>query len=106
MKKIAKSLSDFKFRRLGEHFYGAKELLRFLYVRHCTSSEVRDYWRNKAGTHSKSANGRGARVALRGHPTHTDTATAQNENEVFRASIRQTGYHGNKTCFIHRQSIR
>jgi hypothetical protein len=43
---MAKALAKFKFRRLSKRLYGNK---RFRYVRYCTLSEVRDYWRNNAG---------------------------------------------------------
>jgi hypothetical protein len=48
-------------------------MMRFRYVRYCTLSEVRDYWRTKAGGDAKkSENGRGAWVAISDHPTDTD----------------------------------
>jgi hypothetical protein len=47
-------------------------MVRLHYVRFCTLSEVWDYWRSKAdGVAQYIINGRGARVALRAHTTHT-----------------------------------
>jgi hypothetical protein len=45
--KMAKALAEFKFCHLGKYFYGiVTTVMRFHYVRYCTLSEVRDYWRN------------------------------------------------------------
>jgi hypothetical protein len=49
-------------------------MMKFPYVRHCTLSEARDYWRNKVdGDAQWVTKWRGAGVALCSHPTHTDT---------------------------------
>jgi hypothetical protein len=45
---MAKALAEFKFCRVGKHFYVTKWLISFRYVRDCTLTEVRDYWRSKA----------------------------------------------------------
>jgi hypothetical protein len=44
--KNANALAEFKFRRIGKLFLWKKPpVMRFRYVRHCTLSEARDYWR-------------------------------------------------------------
>jgi hypothetical protein len=41
-------LAEFKFRRLANVLSNQATVMTFRYVRYCTMSEVRDYWRNKA----------------------------------------------------------
>jgi hypothetical protein len=70
---MAEVLAEFKFRPLRKKLlWNQATMMRLLYVTYCTLSEVRDYWRNKAGA---VANGRGAWVALCAHPAHTDADT-------------------------------
>jgi hypothetical protein len=56
-------------------------IMRFSYVRYCTLSEVRDYWRGikLMQMRNRSENGCSVRVTLCAHLTHTDTDTDEIE---------------------------